>query len=118
LLLVLSTIRILAQSEIPQPAPEENEIAAAAKTSSNPSDQPTPLTKTQATAKSSIANGRNKTAQTQSDKPKRGQLIITPIPISSPSVWTRVPGSWVCIQTQPKRQGIASADSWSRWLLH
>jgi hypothetical protein len=82
----LSTIRILAQAEIPQPAPEENEVAAAAKTSSNPSDQPTPLTKTQATAKSSIANGRNKTAHTQSDKPKRGQLIITPIPISSPSV--------------------------------
>src|SRR5678816_1452479 len=86
LLLVLSTIRILAQAEIPQPAPEENEVAAAAKTSSNPSDQPTPLTKTQAIAKSSIANGRNKTAHTQSDKPKRGQLIITPIPISSPSV--------------------------------
>ena len=86
LLVVIGSVRILAQAETAQPAPEKGEAAPAAHTSSDPDDQPTPLTKAEKTAKSAVANGQKKTAHAQSDKPKRGQLIIAPIPISSPAV--------------------------------
>jgi hypothetical protein len=83
---VIGSSRILAQSETSQPGQEQDETAPAAQTSSDPVDQQTRLTKTETTAKSAAAHGRKKTAHAQADKPKRGQLILAPIPISSPAV--------------------------------
>ena len=69
-----------------QPARENNEDEPA-QTSSNPADDQTVAkTTSQATAKTSASAKHQNTNTAKVEKPKRGQLIIAPIPISSPAV--------------------------------
>ena len=58
---------------------EKKETEAATQTSSDPADQPAATTP-------SPKDKQQKTTTTKTKKPKRGQLVIAPIPISSPAV--------------------------------
>ena len=77
-LLLTAGVGVRAQSTTSQPAPAKNEVKHEEQTSSEPAQQPT--------AKTSAATGQQKTTDTTPKKPKRGQLIIAPIPITSPAV--------------------------------
>jgi hypothetical protein len=82
LLLLTASVSVWAQTATSQPAPEKNEAAASGQTSSEPDDQTT----AQTMATSSAPVKQQKTTTAKPKKPKRGQLIIAPIPISSPAV--------------------------------
>lgn len=77
-LLLTAGVGVRAQSTTSKPAPAKNEAKHDEQTSSEPAQQPTD--------KTSAANAQQKTTDTTPKKPKRGQLIIAPIPITSPAV--------------------------------
>jgi hypothetical protein len=80
LALVLSTsLSVWAQTTADQVAPEKNSVKPAEQTSSDP-------VPTQKTKKASAAGDQQETDVSTTKKPKRGQLIIAPIPITSPAV--------------------------------
>ena len=82
LILVLAAgVSVWAQTATPSPTQEKNEAGRAEQASSDPADQ-----STSTTAKTSHAAGHQKPTTDEPKKVKRGQLIIAPIPISSPAV--------------------------------
>lgn len=81
--MVLTTsVSVWAQTATSQPATEKTTAAPVEQTSAEPGDQPM----AQRTAKTPAPTKQDKSATTKQKKPKRGQLIIAPIPISSPAV--------------------------------
>lgn len=77
-LLLTAVLGVMAQSTTSQPAAEKTDAKREEQTSSQPASQKT--------GKSSAANEQQNTTDVKPKKPKRGQLIIAPIPISSPAV--------------------------------
>lgn len=97
ILVLTASVSALSQSTNSKPAPEKPEAVPVTQTSSDPSDeakdQATDQTTAQATSQAatqtatkSPATSQQKTTSTKTKKPKRGQLVVAPIPISSPAV--------------------------------
>jgi hypothetical protein len=79
LILVLTAfVNAWAQTATSQPVPEKKKAESADQTSSDPADQ--------TTAKTSVPAKQQETSNAKPKKPKRGSLVIAPIPISSPAV--------------------------------
>lgn len=75
-----------AQTATSQVADEKKNTEAVAQTSSEPGEQSTGQTTGPATAKTPAQTKPQKAATAKPKKPKRGQFIAAPIPISSPAV--------------------------------
>ncbi|HEV7475148.1 MAG TPA: BamA/TamA family outer membrane protein [Pyrinomonadaceae bacterium] len=91
ILVLTAGVSVWAQTATSAPsqlAPEKTEAAPAPQTSSEPAAQTTAQEQTtaQAASKSPTPAAQQKATAAKTKKPKRGQLIIAPIPISSPAV--------------------------------
>ncbi len=108
LTLVLTAVfSVRAQTATSQPPPNKNKGEPTAQISSKPSDQ--------------VAASHQTTTTAKPKKPKRGQLIIAPIPISSPAVGSGLVlavGSPIVVRAQAASVGdYTSAKTNIRQLL-
>jgi len=82
ILILTAVVSALAQTATSSPARDNNEAKPTEQTSSDAGDKTT----AQKTPKTSASAAQDKTTTATPKKPKRGQLIIAPIPIISPTV--------------------------------
>ena len=82
ILMLTAVVGALAQTATSSPARENNEAKPTEQTSSDAGDKTT----AQKTPKTSASAAQDTTTTATPKKPKRGQLIIAPIPIFSPTV--------------------------------
>ena len=90
LLCLTCGVIVRAQTQTSQTASEKNKTEPVEQASSDPSVQTTNQTTDKSTANSTAkppaSSAQDKTTTTKPKKPKRGELILAPIPISSPAV--------------------------------
>src|SRR6478736_6739233 len=82
ILILTAMVSALAQTATSSPARENNEAKPTEQTSSDAGDKTTD----QKTPMTSASAAQDTTTTATTKKPKRGQLIVAPIPITSPAV--------------------------------